>query len=220
MIENVLNINNKKIEEFNKNCYNINVGIMGGTFNPIHLGHLIISQHIKDALNLDKIIFIPAGNPPHKNIKNIDAKKRYEMVLLSTWNNKDFFVLDFEIKKESYSYTFETLNYLKDTYKNVNLNFLCGADSILDIENWHEFEEIFNMANLVVSTRNSVASNDLDIKIDFLRKKYGANIIKVLPPIIDISSTKLRENLESDKSIRYSVDNEVYKYIKENNLYR
>ena len=110
-------------------------GMMGGTFNPIHLAHLYIAYEAKEELNLDKIIFMVAGNPPHKKeSKIIDSKYRYNMVQKAIEGYEGFEISDYEIKKNGYSYTYETLQYLKKQDDNVEVFFIAGADSLMAIE--------------------------------------------------------------------------------------
>ena len=112
-------------------------GMMGGTFNPIHLAHLYIAYEAKEALSLDKVIFMVAGNPPHKkDTKVIDAKYRYNMVQKAIESYEGFDISDYEIQKEGYSYTYETLKYLKGDKEDIEVFFIAGADSLMNIEKW------------------------------------------------------------------------------------
>ena len=110
-------INQKKLKQFGDRCSNVKIGIMGGTFDPIHYAHLATAEFIRDNYKLDKILFIPSGNPPHKKGNITDKYDRYNMVLLSTVNNDDFIVSDIEIKREKSTYTIDTLKVLKQIYK-------------------------------------------------------------------------------------------------------
>ena len=112
-------------------------GMMGGTFNPIHLAHLYIAYEAKETLNLDKVIFMVAGNPPHKKESPIiDSNYRYDMVKMAIKDYSGFEISDYEIQKQGYSYTYETLKYLKDQEEDVEVFFISGADSLMDIEKW------------------------------------------------------------------------------------
>ena len=113
-------INQKKLKQFGDRCSNVKIGIMGGTFDPIHYAHLATAEFIRDNYKLDKILFIPSGNPPHKKGNITDKYDRYNMVLLSTVNNDDFIVSDIEIKREKSTYTIDTLKVLKQIYKNAD----------------------------------------------------------------------------------------------------
>ena len=196
------------------------VGILGGTLDPIHMGHLIIAQTAMQALSLEKVVFMPSGNPPHKNTMNItDAYKRLEMVKYAIDNNDNFMYSDFELKRDGIIYTSDTLKLLKDKYKDIVLYFIMGADSLLAIETWHEPENIFRLCNIVVADRD-LLNLELISKIEYLKKKYDADIFHIESPLIDISSSYIRECIKSGKSIRYLVHDNVAKYIYENGIYK
>lgn len=196
------------------------VGIFGGTLDPIHMGHLIIAQSAMQALSLEKVVFMPSGNPPHKNTMNItDAYKRLEMVKYAIDNNDNFMYSDFELKRDGIIYTSDTLKLLKDKYKDIELYFIMGADSLLAIETWHEPENIFRLCNIVVADRD-LLNLELIRKIQYLKQKYDAEIFHIESPLIDISSSYIRECIKSGKSIRYLVHDNVAKYIYENGIYQ
>lgn len=220
LVEEAIKINNKKVDYFDKNNDYLKVGIMGGTFNPIHIGHLSIAEHIKDNFNLDKIIFIPTGNPPHKKLYNIENRHRYEMVLISIMDNKDFLAFDFELKNDKYSYTVDTLSYLKGRYKNIEFYFIVGADTVLELETWKDFKKNFYLSKFIASERPGIKKDFYEYKLKELKEKYNADIFKANPPLLDISSTRIRENINLGKSIKYSVLKDIENYIIKNNLYR
>lgn len=196
------------------------VGIFGGTLDPIHMGHLIIAQSAMQALSLEKVVFMPSGNPPHKNTMNItDAYKRLEMVKYAIDNNDNFMYSDFELKRDGIIYTSDTLKLLKDKYKDIELYFIMGADSLLAIETWHEPENIFRLCNIVVADRD-LLNPELIRKIQYLKQKYDAEIFHIESPLIDISSSYIRKCIKSGKSIRYLVHDNVAKYIYENGIYQ
>ena len=212
--------NSKKLEEFKKNNNTTTrIGIMGGTFDPIHYAHLATAEFIKDKYELDKILFIPSGNPPHKPKDITNKYDRYNMVLLATKSNKDFLVSDVEVNKEIRSFTIDTLRQLKKMYKNIEIYFITGADAICDIEQWKDVEENFKLATFIAATRPGISPLKAQEKIDQLVKKYNANIISVYVPSLDISSTYIRDQLKENKTIRYLVPEDVEKYIYENKLY-
>lgn len=194
------------------------IGIFGGTFDPIHFGHIKIAQKAKEFLKLNKIIFVPSGNPPHKNFFYANKYDRYNMVIEALKNYKGFIVSDYEIKKEESSYTIDTINHFISLYKNAKLYFISGADVLFDIENWKSPDEIFKKCELVTLSRPSY--NNIENKSDALTKKYGGviNIIKI--DEINISSTEIREKIKNGKDIKGLVPNEVINYIEKNKLYR
>ncbi|HSQ89252.1 nicotinate-nucleotide adenylyltransferase [Romboutsia sp.] len=212
--------NTVKLEYFKKTNKKIKIGIMGGTFDPIHYAHLATAEFIKDKYKLDKIIFIPSGNPPHKQSNITNKYDRYKMVTIATMNNDDFLVLDLEIKRNEKTYTIDTLRYLKQAYKNIDIHFITGADAICEIETWKDVSENFKLATFIAATRPGISLLRAQEKIENLIKKYSANIISVYVPSLDISSTYIRDQLKENKSVRYLVPEDVEKYIYNNGLYK
>ena len=211
-----------KDEGFNTQIFKKNkIGIMGGTFNPIHYGHLFIAQTALDALELNKIIFIPAGIPPHKQQELIlDSNHRINMINLATKSNPNFSVSDIEVKREATSYTIDTIRELKQLYsKETEFYFITGTDAFVEIETWKEYEELLRIVKFVVVTRQVSSSNLLDEKIDFLTKEYRARITKIKIPTLDISSTDIRNRIKTKGSIKYLLPENVEKYILSNRLY-
>ena len=224
-IDNLVNIsqkiNNDKLEIFRKNNQKIKIGIMGGTFDPIHYAHLATAEFIRDKYKLDKIVFIPSGNPPHKQTYKVgDKYDRYKMVLLSTQNNENFIVSDIEVERNEKTYTIDTLRKLKKIYPNTEIYFITGADAICDIETWKEVEENFKLATFIAATRPGISFLRTEEKIQSLIKKYSANILSVYVPSLDISSTYIREQIKENKTIRYLVPDLVEEYIIKNKLYQ
>ena len=211
--------NNEKMEEFRQNAHNLKIGILGGTFDPIHYAHLATAEFIRGKYNLDKVIFIPSGNPPHKFWNITDKQDRFEMVVLATMNNENFVVSDMEIKKNGKTYTIDTLRELKRTYPNCELFFITGADAICDIEAWKDVAENFKLATFIAATRPGISLLRAQDYIEKLEKKYNAKIINVYVPSLDISSTYIRDQLNLGKSVRYLIPDNVEVYIKEKGLY-
>lgn len=212
--------NTVKLEDFKKTNKKIKIGIMGGTFDPIHYAHLATAEFIRDKYKLDKIIFIPSGNPPHKQSNVTNKYDRYKMVTIAAMNNDDFLVSDLEIKRNEKTYTIDTLRYLKEAYKNVDIYFITGADAICDIETWKDVSDNFKLATFIAATRPGISLLRAQEKIENLIRKYSANIISVYVPSLDISSTYIRDQLKENKSVRYLVPEDVEKYIYNNALYK
>lgn len=194
------------------------IGILGGTFNPIHLAHLYIAYEAKSQLNLDKIIFMPAGSPPHKKDKEVlEASLRYNMVCEAIKSYEDFEISDYEIHKTGYSYTYETLEKFKS--ENNELYFITGADCLMDIEKWKKPEEVFKLSRLVVFNRPGYSKKNLIIQKDKIEMKFNTSI-KFLDIIdLEISSSMIRKRIEEGKRVDFFLSKEVLDFIKENNIY-
>ncbi len=202
-----------------ENCKRI--GILGGTFNPVHLGHLFMAEHARVEMELDMILFIPTGVPYMKNNKEIlPSNIRIQMLEMSIASNPYFATSDIEIKREGNTYTYETLEELHQIYPHAELFFLVGADCLFTIERWYQPQRIFNNCTLLAANRNDVPQKELEEKKQFLEDKFQAKVVLLDVPQIDISSTKVRENIMSGKSIRYMVNDNVYDYIQQNNYYQ
>lgn len=199
----------------------VRIGISGGTFDPIHLGHLIIAENIRESMSLAKIIFIPTGRPPHKNIAEVtDAIHRYNMVCKAIRGNPFFEVSRMEIDRPGYTYTVDTLRELRQVYGDgARLFFITGADIIPELPTWKEFEKIFSMCEIVAVLRPGYERSEIAKEITKLEKGYKARIYIVDAPLIGISSTWIRQNIKEGKSIRYLVPAEVEEYIRTNGLY-
>lgn len=196
------------------------IGILGGTFNPIHIGHLILAQNSIEYCKLDEIIFIPSGISYFKEQKNMtSAYDRYKMTELAIVNNENFSVLDIEIKREGNSYTYETLLELNNLYNNCEFYLIFGADILFTIETWKNPQIIFENANIICAKRDSYVQDEYMNKIKELEEKYGAKIILMSIPELDISSTFIRDSLKAGKSCKYYLNDSVIEYIKEHKLY-
>jgi len=197
------------------------IGIFGGSFNPIHIGHLLLAEYIREEFKLNKIIFIPTGNPPHKDARELElAQHRYNMVRLAIDSNPFFDISDVELKREGISYTSDTLKEIGSKYPCEELFFICGSDSIIQFPTWHEIGKIFELSNIIVAKRPNVSEEKLNNMICEFKKKYRARIICSAAPHIEISSSEIRSKIRKGLSIRYMVPFTVAEYIKTNNLYQ
>lgn len=185
-------------------------GIIGGTFNPVHIGHLILAENAYDALKLDRVVFMPTGKSYLKDpSKILSASDRIELLNAAIGNNEHFLLSDYETKKTGNTYTFETLRELNALDEDEELYFIIGEDSIYNIETWKEPAEIFANCILVVAPRDHEPDERLiDMKIH-LESRFGAKIILLDAPDIDISSSMIRERIKKGASIRYYVPDEV-----------
>lgn len=196
----------------------IKVGIMGGTFDPIHIGHLILAMEAINYKNLDEVWFIPTGNPNFKQDKNVTNKqKRFEMVKIATQDNKKFNVCDYEINKNGVTYSWETMKYLRENY-DYDFYFIMGEDSLMSVETWENAEDFLKNTKILACIRRQEEMSKLDVKIDDLKSK-GYFTEKIPTSFIDISSTKIREKVQTNQDFRYFVPNQVFEYIVRNKLY-
>lgn len=194
-------------------------GLMGGTFDPIHIGHLMISEYIKEELGLDEIVFIPTGNPPHKT-NSLIASHRYNMVKLAIEDNKGFSISDVETKRVKDSYSIETINILKEELQG-KLYFIIGSDSLFNLKTWKKIEELATLVDFACAVRPHYArKEDIEQEVLYLKEKYGVNVHLVDSPLFEISSTEVRKRINNKKSVKYIVPDKVIEYIKENDLYR
>lgn len=205
----------KKLEECKK------IGILGGTFNPVHIGHLFMAEYAREAVHLDMVIFMPTGVPYMKDSAEIlSGNLRKEMLDLSIQDNEFFVSSDIELKREGNTYTYETLKELKKLYPQAELYFLVGADCLFSIERWVEPQQIFDHCTLVAANRNHNTTEALEQKKQDMEQKFGAKVVLLDFPSMDISSTEIRQNIREGKSIRYMVHDALFAYLQESQLYK
>lgn len=198
------------------------IGIMGGTFDPIHIGHLILGETAYHQFHLDRILFMPAGNPPHKKFRENRAtdRQRVDMVRLAIASNPHFSLSLEEMHREGYTYTYRTLERLKDQNPDTEYYFILGADSLYTFDEWREPERILRACTILVGTRNHTSDEKLDRVIGELEDKYQGNIQKLESLNIDISSEMIRSWIEKGRSLAYYVPDQVIDYIQKNNIYK
>lgn len=200
----------------------MNVGIVGGSFNPIHLGHLITAQYICEIKKLDKIIFLPTGNAPHKKYE-VPSKCRLDMLRLAIKDKEKFEICDLEINSDEVSYTYDTLRKIKDKNENMNISFIIGLDNLFNLADWHNSRELAKISDFFVAPRIRFEENYFYKAVEMseiLKNEYGFNIEFVKTPIIEISSSQIRERIKRDEDISYLTTREVVDYIKSNRLYK
>ncbi|MCR4806493.1 MAG: nicotinate-nucleotide adenylyltransferase [Lachnospiraceae bacterium] len=199
----------------------IKTGIIGGTFNPIHMGHLILAENAYDTLKLDKVVFMPTGKSYLKDPSQIlDSSVRIKMIEESIKGNEHFVLSDYETKKEGNTYTSETLSELTELYPDDEFYFIIGEDSIYNIETWYDPQTIFDKCVLVVAPRDHEPDEKLINIKDHLTEKYGARIVLLDAPDIDISSSMIRKRVAEGRSIRYYVSDGVRDIIIKNGYYK
>lgn len=195
------------------------MGIMGGTFDPIHNGHLVAAEQAYDDLGLDVVVFMPAGSPAFKQHKRVTSgEDRYAMTLLATSDNPHFLASRFEVDREGITYTAETLERLSAIYpKNVEFYFITGADAIAEIVTWRDAGKIARLAHLVGATRPGY---DLaHARAAFEESPYKFDVTYLEVPALAISSSYLRKRVEADQSLRYLTPDQVTGYIHKHHLY-
>lgn len=196
------------------------LGIMGGTFDPIHFGHLVTAEQAREALNLDLVLFMPAGAPAFKLDRAVSSPEdRYAMTVLATAAHESFYPCRLEIDRPGITYTVDTLRLLRDFYPdNVKLYFITGADAILDIVSWHDAEQIAELATLIAATRPGYDISQARARIDASHVPFDVRYIEI--PALAISSSNIRERVEVGKSVRYLTLESVIGYIRKNHLYQ
>lgn len=190
------------------------VGVFGGTFNPPHMGHLIVAEYVCEKLNLDRILFIPTAVPPHKQgLDIVEAHHRYEMVLCAIQGNRRFEASDVEITRGGVSFTVETLQYLHKQRHEDSFHLLIGVDNLMGFHTWKEPERILELASVVAMTRPGFSLKSFD-------DKFRNRILICDVPEIAIESRTIRARVAEGKSIRYLVPVAVEAYIAKHNLYK
>lgn len=190
----------------------MNIGVFGGVFNPIHIGHLILAQSALEEFKLDKVIFVPGGNPPHKDTGIIECGHRFKMIELAISDNSKFAVSDIECKKEGTTYTYQTLQEIEKIYPSSTIYFVLGSDALKEIRTWKNWGDLLSRYNFLVAER-------ADSKIDAIEREMISKTRVIDMPHIDISSSQIRTFLRGGKSVRYFLPSEAYKYILKNKLY-
>lgn len=193
----------------------VKIGILGGTFDPIHLGHVYLAKQAKKTLGLQKVLFIPAGDPWMKNDKNLSAPRhRLKMTYLALENNGDFQVDDLEITRKGTSYTIDTIIELKNRFDlGTDFYLIMGEDAVSQINFWKDPNYLMKMVKLAVMSRAQEKSLSPDKDIEFVRIKNSERFLEV-------SSSKIRKNVNERIPIKEFVHRDVEKYIRDKKLYR
>jgi nicotinate-nucleotide adenylyltransferase len=199
------------------------VGIIGGSFDPVHTGHLVIAQDALEKLDLSEIVFVPAAIPPHKqHMQQADAAHRYGMLQLATEADFRFSVSDIEIRRGGISYTFDTVSYLQAERPEVEWVLIVGSDTMVDLHNWYKIDELLGLCEVASFLRPGESSlEEIGRKValpETSKKKLLENIIEA--HLIEISSTEIRMRVAEGLGIRYLVPAEAEMYIFEHGLYR
>ncbi|MBI1912605.1 MAG: nicotinate-nucleotide adenylyltransferase [Deltaproteobacteria bacterium] len=211
------------------------IAVIGGTFNPIHYGHLRIAEEAREALGLDKVAFMPTYITPHKADETLSSPlTRLEMVKLAIKDNPCFVASDLEVKRGGRSYTIETVTELKDNLPDTEISLIIGNDSFNDITSWYRYEELFRLVSFIVIPRPGypIKSPDealpvelaknfwYDSKTDSYRNSNGNTITYLDTTLLDISSSDIRKRVRAGRSIKYLVPDIIIEYIAKLGLYK
>ena len=211
------------------------IGIFGGTFNPIHYGHLRTALEVKEHFSLDKVLFIPSYIPPHKSSDDIiPSDKRLFMTIMAVSNYEGFAISDIEISREDVSYSIDTVNAIKEEYGDARLSFIIGADAFFDINSWNRYDELMFLCDFIVMTRPGTVLKEpgelfpepvgsrfrYDKLCNLYESDKGNRIFFHDVTELDISSTKIRKLCKMKSSIKYLLPEKVEKYIEEHSLYQ
>ena len=211
------------------------IGILGGTFNPIHFGHLRMAQELADSLSLDTVRFIPAANPPHKNAPTITAQHRAAMVQLGIAGNKTFAFDGRELSRSGPSYSIDTLHSLRSELGTASsITLFMGSDAFTKFDTWHRWQEIIDLCHIALVQRPQLRGHDQKLSRTletFLHNHYTENaddlhsqpsgfVTMRQVTALDISSTAIRHALQHDDSVRYLMPDNVIDYIAQHQLYR
>jgi nicotinate-nucleotide adenylyltransferase len=210
------------------------LGVFGGTFDPIHLAHLRCAEEARQALALDRVLFVPAASPPHKGGRAVaPAEARLEMVRRAVAGNASFAVSALEFERRGRSYSVDTLRQLRERRPAARLTLLLGVDAFRDIGTWKEYEALFGLADVAVFTRPNHRSSNLRALLPFaarrlfcysadrkrLEHRSGHQVIFLHVTALDISATAIRQRIAKGESIRYLVPPAVERYLSERRLY-
>lgn len=195
------------------------IGILGGTFDPIHCGHIVIARYALEQYGLDEVWFMTGGNPPHKrNSQVTDAVIRHKMVELAIDGENDFIPFDYEVYKQTYSYTAETLTELKEKYPDIEFYFIIGEDSLNDLPKWYRPDII--VSKCIILTYPRASCSEIESMISDRCEYLNADIRLIRAPLMGVSSSEIRKRIANGKSVYGLVPDIVNEYIKDNNLYR
>ncbi len=188
------------------------IGVMGGTFDPVHNGHLAIAEKAREEFGLERVLFVPSGIPPHKQKVFAPPVHRLAMVKIAVKDNKHFTVSDMEIKRRRPSYTYDTISLVKSMYPHMEIFFIAGEDALCEIKSWHRYEELVRMTIFLVAPRERKGSAGIP-SVPFLECRF------IDMPLLGMSSSYIRNCIWDKKTVKYLLPDEVLEYIRRQNLY-
>lgn len=196
------------------------IGIMGGTFNPIHFGHLLLAEKACEQMGLNKVLFMPSKNPPHKPMPaEVSEQQRVDMITLAIQDHPLFELSTFELSRDGFTYTADTLTLLKQENPDIEYYFIVGTDSLFYMDQWKDPQIIFDLCTILVAGRDYANQEEIDQYIKYLNTKFGGTIQCIDMPMIEISSANIRERILKDCSVRNLMPSSVIQYIEKQKLY-
>lgn len=196
------------------------IGVFGGSFNPLHIGHLIVAEAAWQEFNLEQVVFVPTGDTPHKNMHHISKIDRFEMVKMAIKENPHFSISSIEIERKGLSYTVDTIKQLHAEWgSEYNIYFIAGTDAIADMPTWKYNEELLDSCHFICASRPS-SEERIKQAVAYFGKKGCEKIHFLRTPELEISSTILRKWIASNRSVKYMIPDSVIQYINIHNLYK
>lgn len=197
------------------------IGIMGGTFDPIHNGHLMLGRYARELFALDEVWFMPNGNPPHKADDSIEAMTthRAEMVRRAITGESDFRLQLYEVNRNEVNYSYLTMEHFKTCYPEDEFYFIIGADSLFTIETWKCPDRLLKSCIVLAAYRDGKKKQEMEAQIQHLNQTYEADVRLLNTPDVDISSTEIRERIKEGLPVDGMIPEVVYDYICENHLF-
>ena len=199
------------------------IAIMGGTFDPIHYGHLVTAEAVRSMYDVERVIFIPTGSPPHKSTPPdvSHSEHRYLMTVLATYNNPFFDISRIEIDRPGITYTIDTIAQIREICNDqIKIYFITGADAVSEIINWKDSEQLLKMCSFIAVTRPGYNKDKLRGQVNSIKLDYQSRLHYLEVPELDISSSDIRERVRTGKPIKYMLPLEVEDYIAKNALYK
>lgn len=195
---------------------------MGGTFDPIHNGHLMLGEYAYKQFALDQIWFMPNGNPPHKSSATIESqtKNRVEMVKRAITDTSYFVLQNYEVENKDINYSYKTMEHFREVYPEHEFYFIIGADSLFSIEKWVKPERLLKLCIILAAYRDDKKTEEMMAQIEYLNQKYDADIRLLNTPNVDISSSDIRRMIKVGISVKEMVPESVYNYIKTKQLFK
>ncbi len=197
------------------------LGILGGTFDPIHYGHLLAGEWVREVYHLDQLIFMPAARPPHKDLSGVlDSQRRYRMVELAVSDNPGFSVSNLELERSGLSYTVDTVRYYLQEYPHTDIYFIVGVDALQLMHTWKDAEQLVELCRFIVVTRPGYELDRNDPALQILPGVLWERLALLSIPGLEISSSDIRQRVMHGLSIRYLLPSAEDKYIQDNHLYK